>query len=321
MEPISCNLAPLCRTISSALGQSTRGTSTALLASGFAAAMVGLSILPTCRHFQRQPHTRRPRCHQQTQRRRPQGRRPGGGTCAFWRKSSGVPARLLLIARGADTAAAGIKANPMVAIAALLNKLRRPIAVIGSLPRKSCGHHPTTGRSLTTSNAVVLGCESHENARRPNRHLRGMLRCLAVPRNSVTTFVDPSAFQEAVRSAQVEVLVTAQGDFRAELTHIELHKLSIQRGRETLPRVGRGAMNAEQTAIYFLIGPDQPVGHHCGVELSPGEIVINAAVSTYHHVTSALCHWGDVSLTPDDLAAAGRALAGVISYHPIYHKS
>jgi hypothetical protein len=36
----------------------------------------------------------------------------------------------LLIARGADTAAAGIKANPMVAIAALLNKLRRPIAVV-----------------------------------------------------------------------------------------------------------------------------------------------------------------------------------------------
>ena len=128
--------------------------------------------------------------------------------------------------------------------------------------------------------------------------------------SSVTTFFDPCAYQEAVRSAQVEVLVTAQGDFHTELTHIDLLKLSMQRGRETLPRVGRGAMNAERTAIYFLVGADQAPGHHCGVELSPGEIIINAAGSTYHHVTSALCHWGDVSLTPDDLAAAGRALAG-----------
>jgi AraC-like DNA-binding protein len=131
-----------------------------------------------------------------------------------------------------------------------------------------------------------------------------------MPGSSVTAFADPCAYQEAVRSAQVEVLVTARGDFRTELTRIDLHKLSMQSGRETLPRVGRGALNAEHTAIYFLVGADQVPGHHCGAALSPGEIVINAAGSTYHHVTSALCHWGDASLSADDLAAAGRALAG-----------
>jgi AraC-like DNA-binding protein len=131
-----------------------------------------------------------------------------------------------------------------------------------------------------------------------------------MPRSTVTTFADPSEFQEAIRSAEVEALVTARGAFRAELTHIDLHKLSIQRGRETLPRVGRGAMNADRAAIYFLIGADQEPGHHSGVEFSPGEIVINHAASTYHHVTSAFCRWGDVSLTWDDLAAGERALAG-----------
>lgn len=50
-------------------------------------------------------------------------------------------------------------------------------------------------------------------------------------------------------------------------------------------------MNADRRAIYFLVGADQAPGHHCGVELSPGKIVIIAAGSTYHHVTSALCHW------------------------------
>jgi AraC-like DNA-binding protein len=131
-----------------------------------------------------------------------------------------------------------------------------------------------------------------------------------MPGSSVTTFADPCAYQEAVRSAQVEVLVTGRGDFRVELTRIDLNQLSMQSGRETLPRVGRGAMNAERTAIYFLVGADQAAGQHCGIELWPGEIVLNAAGSTYHHVTSALCHWGDVSITADELAAALRALAG-----------
>jgi AraC-like DNA-binding protein len=131
-----------------------------------------------------------------------------------------------------------------------------------------------------------------------------------MPGSSISTFTDPGAYQEAVGSAQVEVLVTARGRFRAELARIDLPQVSLQAGRETLPRVGRGTVGAERTAIYFLIGAEQTAGRHCGAELSPGEIVVNSAGSTYHHRSSADCHWGDVSLSPDALAAAGIALAG-----------
>jgi hypothetical protein len=131
-----------------------------------------------------------------------------------------------------------------------------------------------------------------------------------MPGSSISTFTDPGAYQEAVGSAQVEVLVTARGGFRAELIRINLDQVSLQAGRETLPRVGRGTVGTERTAIYFLIGSDQAAGRHCGAELSPGEIVVNAAGSTYHHRSSAACHWGDVSLSPGTLAAAGIALAG-----------
>jgi hypothetical protein len=112
-----------------------------------------------------------------------------------------------------------------------------------------------------------------------------------MPGSRVTT--DPCAYQEAVRSAQVEVLVTAQGDFHSELTRIDLHNLSMQSGRETLPRVGR----------------------------SPGEIVINAAGSTYHHVTSSLCHWGTCRLPRMSSPLPDARLPGAISHHPTYHKS
>ena len=85
--------------------------------------------------IQRQPHTLRPLCHQQTQRRRPQ-RRPGGGTCVFSIRSSAFRPRLLPIVSGADSAALGIKANPIVATAAAPSKLRRSIAVIRFAPAK-----------------------------------------------------------------------------------------------------------------------------------------------------------------------------------------
>jgi len=81
------------------------------------------------RYTQRQPHTLRPLCHQQTQRRRPQ-RRPGGGTCVFSITSSAFRPRLLPIVSGADSAALGIKAKPIAATTAALSKLRRSIAVI-----------------------------------------------------------------------------------------------------------------------------------------------------------------------------------------------
>ena len=116
---------------------------------------------------------------------------------------------------------------------------------------------------------------------------------------TVATFTDPCAYQDAVGSAQVEVLITARGDFRAELTRIDLHKLSLQIGRETLPRVGQGAIKSGRTAIYFLVGTDQAAGVHCGAELSPDEIIVNAAGATYHHASSARSHWADVSLTSD----------------------
>jgi hypothetical protein len=131
-----------------------------------------------------------------------------------------------------------------------------------------------------------------------------------MPGSSISTFTDPGAYQEAVGSAQVEVLVAAQGRFRAGLTRIDLPQVSLQAGRETLPRVGRGTVGAERTAIYFLIGANQAGGRHCGAVVSPGDIVVNAAGSTYHHQTSAGCHWGDLSLSPEVFAAAGTTLAG-----------
>jgi AraC-like DNA-binding protein len=45
------------------------------------------------------------------------------------------------------------------------------------------------------------------------------------------TFTDPYPYQAAIRGAELEVIVTTAGDFRAELTQIDLPRLRLSRAR------------------------------------------------------------------------------------------
>jgi hypothetical protein len=58
-----------------------------------------------------------------------------------------------------------------------------------------------------------------------------------MPDSTVMTFTDPDAYHANIRRRQVvEGVVTARGEYRAELTRTDLDRLWIQRGDETLAR-------------------------------------------------------------------------------------
>jgi hypothetical protein len=129
-------------------------------------------------------------------------------------------------------------------------------------------------------------------------------------RSSVVEFGDQQSYQAAVYPAQMEILVTAKGDFDAELRSVEFSKLWVQRGNCSLPRITHFASSANQPAIFFLTGSDQaPIGHS-GRDFGFGEIVTLAPGATHYHRTTGTCQWGTLSLTQDDLTAASRALVG-----------
>jgi AraC-like DNA-binding protein len=128
--------------------------------------------------------------------------------------------------------------------------------------------------------------------------------------SSVVKFTDPQPYQAAIRPAQVEILVTAKGDFHAELTRIELPRLLMQRGRESLPRIVRSTVSSERPPIFFLADVDQAAMRHSGMKLSFGDIMAVGSGSPHHHRTWAPCHWATMSLTREDLAATGYALVG-----------
>jgi hypothetical protein len=128
--------------------------------------------------------------------------------------------------------------------------------------------------------------------------------------SNIAKFVDPEAFQAAVHPSQVEILVTTKGNFRAELTRIELPRLWVQRGRDNLPRVANSATNPERPPIFFLTRTDQASVSHSGREFGFGEIAVAGSGTTHHHRTEGPCEWATLSITKDDLAAAGHALVG-----------
>jgi AraC-like DNA-binding protein len=126
--------------------------------------------------------------------------------------------------------------------------------------------------------------------------------------SAVAPFTDPDAFYGAIRNAQVDGVVTARGNFRAELRRIDLHKLWMLRGEESLARI-LGVAIGNRAAILFATDRNTPQ-YVDGMELPHEKILVFGSDSVAHIRSAAGCRWGTMSLTLEDLAAAGPAIIG-----------
>jgi AraC-like DNA-binding protein len=131
-----------------------------------------------------------------------------------------------------------------------------------------------------------------------------------MPRAATFTFTDPSPYQAAIRAAEVEILVTAKGDFRAELIQIDLDRLWMQFGRENLPRVSNATGSSARAPIVFLADTDQAAIQHSGMEVTWNAILAEGSGLNHHLKTSGPCRWAGMSLPPGELSAASLALVG-----------
>jgi AraC-like DNA-binding protein len=131
-----------------------------------------------------------------------------------------------------------------------------------------------------------------------------------MPQSSHTVFTDPFPYQRAIRAAEVETVVTSRGKFAAELTKIDLDKLWMQRGSESLAQTSHSANSNERAPVVFLTDPDQGEMHHSGMPVSFGDLVVYSNSATHYRWTSGATRWASMSLTPGELAHAGRTLAG-----------
>jgi AraC-like DNA-binding protein len=140
-----------------------------------------------------------------------------------------------------------------------------------------------------------------------------------MPWSKVLSFTDPFPYQAAIRAADVELFPTAKGEFRAELTQINLNHLWMQRFHEKLPEVYASKIRPGRRVIGFLTAEHQPAMQHCGMDLSPRDIVI-CNRDVMHQRTQGDCRFGAMSLTTDDFDAACRAITGrEFSEPPLKH--
>lgn len=124
------------------------------------------------------------------------------------------------------------------------------------------------------------------------------------------TFEDPYELQGAIRTTEARVAVTAPGPYRASLTHVEFDRLWLQRCSCSLPQIIHSSSRKDRSPIFFLTSVRQAPMIHRGIELQPSDLMFYSRGSNHHIRNAGQCSWGTLSLHPNHLAAAGRALLG-----------
>jgi AraC-like DNA-binding protein len=120
---------------------------------------------------------------------------------------------------------------------------------------------------------------------------------------------DPSACQAVFPSADVELFPTAKGDFHAEIVQVGMNGLWMHRIHISLPEINTVAVKSGRRLIGFLTECNSSSLLDCGLEVRPGDMVINRS-DVVHQRSGADFHYGTVSLPSDDLAAAAEAIVG-----------
>jgi AraC-like DNA-binding protein len=131
-----------------------------------------------------------------------------------------------------------------------------------------------------------------------------------MPESVVRTFTDPEAYFAGIRNLSIDGLVTGRGKFRAETTLIDLHRLQMGRFDEDLPRIMRVTPSGSRSVIVFQTDSGRPGTVANAIDTAEHQIAMFGLDWPYYVRSSAGSGWGTMSLTPEDLAAAGRAIIG-----------
>jgi AraC-like DNA-binding protein len=131
-----------------------------------------------------------------------------------------------------------------------------------------------------------------------------------MPSSAIRTFADPEMYFGGIRNLQIDGVITKRGEFRAESTRIDLHRLWMHRFDESLPRIMRITPSGKRSLILFATDPYQPEMQVSGIEASHDQIAMFGLDWPYYLRSSAACGWGTMSLTPEELAAASEAIIG-----------
>jgi len=130
-----------------------------------------------------------------------------------------------------------------------------------------------------------------------------------MPGSGTRTFLDHDRYEASLRQAQIELVVTSPGAFRARLTWAELHHSQLLRCEEDFPRIGYVSLAPRLVFVGFPAHSGTlPVWG--GRQLQAGDIMFHSRGERLHQSTPGPSIWSVIALDPVQLDNYGRALSG-----------
>jgi hypothetical protein len=130
-----------------------------------------------------------------------------------------------------------------------------------------------------------------------------------MPGSGTRNFLDPDHYEASLRQAQIELVITSLGEFKACLTWAELHHLQLLRCEEDLPRIGYLSLSPRLVFVAFPSGSG-PLPVWRGAQLQAGDIMFHSRGERLHQATPGPSTWSLIALDPVQLENYSRALSG-----------
>jgi AraC-like DNA-binding protein len=130
-----------------------------------------------------------------------------------------------------------------------------------------------------------------------------------MPGSATRTFLDPDRYEASLRQAQIELVVTSPGAFKARLTWVELHHSQLLRCEEDFSRIAYLSL-PPRLAFAAFPAHSGPLPAWGGRELQAGDIMFHSRGERLHQSTPGPAIWSVIALDPVQLDKYGRALSG-----------
>jgi AraC-like DNA-binding protein len=121
-------------------------------------------------------------------------------------------------------------------------------------------------------------------------------------------FTDPDGYAAAIGDARVNLTITGAGDFKAQLSWLQLNHLKIYRCCESLPRIGYISLSPKLIFLSFPIDATSAV--LSGFSVRNGDIIFHSLGGRAHQRFNDGCQWGLIALSTEHFADCSKALVG-----------
>jgi AraC-like DNA-binding protein len=130
-----------------------------------------------------------------------------------------------------------------------------------------------------------------------------------MPWSRVLRFADPLSCQAAILTADVEILPTTKEEFEVEITQVGASRIWMQNLYASAPTVCTVACRPDRRSIGFLTDSNSSPLQHCGLDVLPGDIIVNRS-DVVHRRSGSDFDYASISLPTDDLDEAIGAIVG-----------